>query len=259
MDPQTIANCRLASKDFKKFIDNNKALYIQERFAIQSRAYELISERNRLYRRFLHRHIHFERQRKMIERDCQLFKKVFNNEDLRSILIFMRNHWVEVKLWSYEECLNIFQLACYKNEIEIVKAFLKAVTPYELSQYLFNKKGPIKFQYFLRYYDVIKIIIEYLRQYDIRINMNMVDNQGSTPLHHACHYGSIKTVRLLIDYHETTNSEEIKLNVRNDDGETPLKIARLQACRLRALGKAHKNIISLLNQKVRYRKTQNLS
>ena len=237
LDSQSLANCRLVSKSLNNFIDNSKPLYnkVEERSSMKAEIWKLnskkISDNDDGPDGLFDPHL-LKKYNKLNEKYLKILQERLNNQDLKSIVKFMKNHWIQVKLWfiCYEPIneyeLNLFQLACWKNQVEIVKIFIKALTQKELCEVIqTNIFGEIRLKYLMLHFDTFKTIIEYLIQNGICVNMNMFDEKGSTPLHYACYWGKIEVVKLLIAYHEAANETKIWLKSRDNDYMSPINIA----------------------------------
>ena len=69
----------------------------------------------------------------------------------------------------------------------------------------------------------IKFILDYALEHEVNLGMNIVDNDGLTPLHWSCYKGIVANVHLLLSYHWKTKS--IDLIAPDPYGRTPLHLA----------------------------------
>ena len=68
--------------------------------------------------------------------------------------------------------------------------------------------------------DFVKLILNHPRS--SKIDLNVKDNEGNTPLIVACKYGHLDVIQSLLDH---PNSKSIDINGKNNDGESPIMIS----------------------------------
>lgn len=66
-------------------------------------------------------------------------------------------------------------------------------------------------------------IMSQIREFKVKPNPNLPDLEGRTPLHIACIVGNVNGVIALVKYY----GEDLRLEIRNKGGETPLFFAAL--------------------------------
>ena len=58
------------------------------------------------------------------------------------------------------------------------------------------------------------------------VSANVVDNDGWTAMHYACCKGEPAIVKMLLDSNESNTGVTAMLQARNNDGKTPLDLAK---------------------------------
>ena len=152
-----LTQCRLISKKFRYYIDNNKALDERKRAIIFKKillkvARHVDEKYEKIKYLLFSSHKYMKAVGDRFWNDLtvsqtvfmKLFQTVFETSDLHQVWVFMKSTSFDIARY-YNDCpfvkLNLFQLAFLYNNLEIVAIFLKYLDFIEVKNYL---KTPLK-------------------------------------------------------------------------------------------------------------------
>ena len=237
MDPNTLANCRLVSKQWKDVIDNRKALLICQLQHLKLNQLEVehsddfkkdCSKPGRFWNK-LRNVVWAKRKQSVIER-FPAFRQVFldlersaTQQELKEIVAFMKNYCKDGRL---PKCLpkdnwnEIFSISPLYQAIELgdpgfVRILLKRSTGATS-----NFDNLLYFTHVAVQYNQATIVEQFMDfAREKSLNINAPDKKGRTAFHYACMNGSMNVIKLLL---EKVEEELLNVNVLDHDGNAAL-------------------------------------
>ena len=221
LDLWSMAKCRLVSKQLRNFIDCQKTLMV-----LQIEQVMFIRTSRQVWFR-----------KAEIEETLQsntLFGKIFNKKwhvnDLKQVLAFMKGYFSFPMAWTYSfyqyfSSMNILEFICYHNHSDILEIILRNVEPDYLKTLLSKPKIISKDETILHLacrngsIEIVTLLIQVPK-----IDFNIKDGYGFTPLHHASSYGQDKMVEFLLMEHFFSKIP-MDIHARDNIERTPLHLA----------------------------------
>ena len=220
LDPNSLAVCRLISKEWKNFIDTKKSLILLQ-------IWQVMSARNsKLYELKI-------QEKEVCYKDTEKFFKIFktlNFADIKKILLFATKCWAKpiavpknpielVMKWT------MLQYACFHNHKDIVEILLRNSKSSEID---FNctdkgKWTPLHYACQEGCEEIVHLLLTNKKKHSI--NINALDKHGRTPFSIACYMGHLSIVQVFLSF--PTNEEfDFEVNLAGEQFITPLH----QAC-----------------------------
>ena len=234
LDPQSLANCRSVSRQWKAFIDGRKWKSFNSVISLKmhqliTKQQEILLDLKEKYRGFPLSHEELERSKMSNEFFCKFFISKLKTNELQPVLAFLRE-WVKATDDRIDNLrFNIFQYACYHGADEVVKLTLKHLNWIEANIYL-NATNDYRYPLLMYLvavrgkYKVMELCSEYALQNNIDIGLIRIGADGNLLLHNAIMAGQVEVVKVLLKYHDSTKN--YKIHIKSTYAEaTPLSMA----------------------------------
>ena len=94
--------------------------------------------------------------------------------------------------------------------------------------------------------EMAKSLIEFSIKHDVDLRLDVINSRQMTALQYACWKGNVDIVKLLLNYHLMKNHIRIDLNVRDGYGRTPIMMACKAVCKRFYDSEGYDQIVKLL-------------
>ena len=242
LDPQSLAKCRLVSKELQETIDfGDKALILSQ---IWYGGYLRITQLEELSKKkwaevtrgkmYLYNEgslVFTKKELNIHKQSLKLFYKSFseklNKSDLNTVLKF-------TKIFCHQRQqgqdssdiifnMNLIQFACYYNQLDVMKVFSnnlmgpETIRCLKAKYFLDDYKTALHYACQKGHFEMVKLLVNLHNLGHLDVNAQTFSRW--TPLHYAVYKENIEIIKVLLD------AEHIKLDIADIYGKNPIHYA----------------------------------